>query len=671
MTTAESNAVGQDPPVLLFVTTQKDAEITQRLLQEIGLSGEACGSFDSLQEKIPRGAALLMTEEAVRTDQVEALVQSLHPSDDGLDLPTVVLTRGGVQSPLAAVLFSRLQNLTILERPAPVSSILSAVKSAVRAKARQNELLQQMRRIRDLQRELSIALAASELGTFHCVLPLDEMVLDPQAKAHLWLVAEAKVTVSSFYALLHREDRERTRQAVSSCVESGTKYDIEYRALSSASEVRWIRATGQTQRDPAGRPVIFSGTTQDVTSRKKLEEERDFLFESERAARIAGERANHLKDEFLATLSHELRTPLNAVVGWVELMKYETDASPAIREGLEVIERNINAQSQLIDDLLDVSRIISGKIRLDIKPIQLSDVLHAAVETVRPTAFAKGVRIESVIPPHAPIISGDFGRLQQVVWNLLINAIKFTPKGGRVQLLLEQAGSEMEVSVTDTGEGISAEFLPHVFERFRQADGSPSRRHGGLGLGLSIVKTLTEMHGGRISVQSAGAGRGSAFHLRLPIRLASVPVEEEPPPESSPLEGRVTADRPDLAGVKILVLDNEPDARAMMHRLLESCRAVSIEAATADEAIQAIAETKPDLILSDIGMPGTDGYQFIRAVRQRGIATPAIALTAFARPEDRVRSIQAGFQSHLAKPIQSNELLTLVASLCGRIPRSS
>jgi signal transduction histidine kinase/FixJ family two-component response regulator len=621
-----------------------------------------------LEAEIAQGAAaLLTTEEAVRFASIEGLSTALHSKADGLDLPAVILTKGGTGSTFASSLLSRIQNLTVLERPAPVNSILSAVQSAVRVNFRQRELFEQMAQVRDLQGKLAEALKASELGTFYCPIPLGKIVWDDQCKAHFWLPPDAEIDFDRFYGILHPDDRERTRQAVTECVFNGEKYEIEYRTVSPRGEIRWVRATGQTQRDAAGNPLGFSGTTQDITARVLWEHERERLLASERAARIEGERANRLKDEFLATLGHELRTPLNAITGWVELLRVEPDNPETIREGVEVIERNVRAQAQLIDDLLDVSRIISGKVRLDIKPIQLVDVLRAALDTVLPSALAKGVRLESVLNEHAPPIPGDYGRLQQVVWNLLTNAIKFTPRGGRVQLVLEVTGSSLRVSVSDTGEGIGPDFLPHVFERFRQADGSPSRQHGGLGLGLSIVKTLIEMHGGQVSVHSAGKGQGATFEIRLPLRRADLPAPD-PHERISMSQPPVAAlGRPDLSGLKILVVDDEPDARAMMHRLLESCKATSVEAEGAIEAMRLVGEDKPDLILSDIGMPGTDGYEFIREVRRQGITVPAVALTAFARNDDRVRSIHAGFQAHLAKPIEAAELLALVASMTVRI----
>jgi signal transduction histidine kinase len=654
--------------VLLLVTTRKDAEISEKLLKGVGLSCHSCKALSELESEIARGAAaLLTTEEAVRFAGIDSLSKVLRSRSDGLDLPTVILTKGGSGSTFANNLLSLIENLTILERPAPVNSILSAVQSAVRVNFRQRELFEQMARIRDLQGKLAETLEASELGTFYCPMPLDKIVWNDQCKEHFWLPPEAEIDFDRFYSILHPDDRERTRQAVTASVSNGEKYDIEYRTVSPRGEIRWIRATGLTQRDAVGNPLGFSGTTQDITSRKLWEHEREQLLASERAARIEGERANRLKDEFLATLGHELRTPLNAITGWVELLRHEPDNPTMISEGVEVIERSVRAQAQLIDDLLDVSRIISGKVRLDIKPIQMADVLRAALDTVLPAALTKGVKLEYDLDAGAPPIPGDFGRLQQVVWNLLTNAIKFTPRGGRVRLALLLADSSLKVSVSDTGEGIGPDFLPHVFERFRQADGSPSRQHGGLGLGLSIVKTLIEMHGGQVSVQSGGKGNGATFEILLPMKPAERPAADHPERVSSK-EDRVWASgRPDLTGAKILVVDDEPDARAMMHRLLESCKATSVEADGATEAMRMVAEGNPDLILSDVGMPGTDGYEFIREVRRQGITVPAVALTAFARTEDRVRSIRAGFQAHLAKPIEPAELLALVASMTGRI----
>ncbi|HZZ18616.1 MAG TPA: PAS domain-containing protein, partial [Opitutaceae bacterium] len=389
-----SGSAGQTPGpaeaqrILLLVTTRKDAEITQRLLTEVGLEGHSCETLKALELEIRRGAsALLTTEEAIRFSGVESLAKVLHAHDDGLDLPIVVLTQGGTGSTFAKSLIARLRNLTILERPAPVNSILSAVQSAVRVNMRQKEVAQQMARILDLQAKLDEALKASDLGTFICPVPLGRITWNDQCKAHFWLPPDAEVDIERFYSILHPDDLERTREAVNACVNGCGRYDIEYRTVSPSGQIRWVRATGQTTRDEAGRPLSFSGTTQDITASKLWEQEREHLLASERAARIEGERANRLKDEFLATLGHELRTPLNAITGWVELLRLEADDPAMIREGVEVIERNVRAQAQLIDDLLDVSRIISGKVRLELKQVDLLEVLRAALDTVRPTAL--------------------------------------------------------------------------------------------------------------------------------------------------------------------------------------------------------------------------------------------------------------------------------------------
>jgi CheY-like chemotaxis protein len=311
-----------------------------------------------------------------------------------------------------------------------------------------------------------------------------------------------------------------------------------------------------------------------------------------------------------------------------------------------------------------MSRIISGKIRLDVQPRELADVIQAALEAVMPAIDAKDIRLEKVVDPLVGAISGDFGRLQQVLWNLLTNAVKFTPKQGRISVLAERVASHVEVSVTDTGEGIDPEFLPHLFERFSQADGSITRSHGGLGLGLSIVKSLVEMHGGSVRAESPGSGKGATFVIRLPMRVAkSSDVETTHRPVSlvSPL---IRADLQKLRGIRVLIVDDEPDCRDFVNRFLTDNNALPRAAGSAAEAESLLVTFQPDIIISDIGMPGADGYEFMRNVRESGVKTPAIALTAFARSEDRIRSLQAGYQAHLPKPVEPAELLTLVIRLC-------
>ena len=400
-------------------------------------------------------------------------------------------------------------------------------------------------------------------------------------------------------------------------------------------------------------------------------EEREKLLEAERAARAHAERVSIVKDEFLATLSHELRTPLNAILGWTQILRAHVSADPESAEGLEVIERNTRVQTQLIEDLLDMSRIVSGKIRLDVQQVDLQDVIKAAVASVRHSADAKGLRLQIVLDPLAGPVRGDPARLQQCFWNLLSNAIKFTPKGGKIQVTLERVNSHLEACVIDDGEGIKPEFLPHLFERFRQADATTTRRHGGLGLGLSIVKHLVELHGGKVRAKSPGPGRGSTFCVELPLIVVHPPEDEAPRRHPSALSLAAPAlEHPSLDGITVLAVDDEPDGLNLVKRVLETCGARVVTATSARQALELVRRERPDMIVSDIGMPGEDGYDFIRKVRalpsDAGGRTPAAALTAFARAEDRTRALRAGYQSHVAKPVEAAELTAVVASLAAR-----
>jgi PAS domain S-box-containing protein len=400
-------------------------------------------------------------------------------------------------------------------------------------------------------------------------------------------------------------------------------------------------------------------------------EERTHLLESERFARTQAERASAMKDEFLATLSHELRTPLSAILGWAHLLRMRRVGEEEMDRGLEVIERNARVQTELIEDLLDMSRIISGKMRLDIQVIDPISVIEAALETVKPAADAKGIRITRLLDPAAGPINGDPNRLQQVVWNLLSNAIKFTPRQGRVHVSLERVDAHVEIAVADSGIGIAPEFLPHVFERFRQADPSRTRTAKGLGLGLAIVKHLVELHGGSARVSSSGEGHGATFAIHLPRTAA---LREAGPGHDAPVAAPVPAapefNRSDLSGITVLVVDDQEDARELIRRVLEECDATVRTAENADEALAAVERERPHVLVTDIGMPGVDGYELLRRVRkigpQRGGALPAIALTAFARSEDRTRALRAGFLVHVAKPVEPSELVATVASVVGR-----
>ncbi|MBI3654253.1 MAG: GAF domain-containing protein [Acidobacteria bacterium] len=394
------------------------------------------------------------------------------------------------------------------------------------------------------------------------------------------------------------------------------------------------------------------------------------LYEEQRRMRAEAEEANRIKDEFLATVSHELRTPLNAIMGWTQILRLGNLDADATLHAVEVIERNAKSQAQIINDIMDVSRIITGKLRLEVQPVQLDSVIAAALDTIRPAAQAKGVRIESVIDSSAGQVSGDTNRLQQAVWNLLSNAVKFTPRGGRVQIRLERVNSHIEITVSDTGSGIRQDFLPYVFDRFRQADSSMSRAHGGLGLGLAIVRHLIEAHGGTVQVYSEGPDQGSTFTVKLPIIVSVSRAAQARTPANADEQLLSNMDLPSLRGLKILLVDDEADARELLQLMLTPCHAEVIAVASTAAALEKVKHWQPDLIVSDIGMPGEDGYSLIRKLRAStgaGSKIPAIALTAYARSEDRVKALSLGYQLHVPKPVEIEELVFAIASLAGRI----
>jgi PAS domain S-box-containing protein len=397
-------------------------------------------------------------------------------------------------------------------------------------------------------------------------------------------------------------------------------------------------------------------------------EERKVLLESERSARAEAERTSQMKDEFLATLSHELRTPLSAILGWAQVLRRGSRDQADLQRGLQTIERNARAQAQLIEDLLDMSRITSGKVLLDMQTVAPSVFIDAAIETVRPAADAKNIRLEKHYDPAVAPIAGDPARLQQVIWNLLANAIKFTPRDGLVQIFLTPFDGHVSITVRDTGVGIKPEFKAHVFERFRQGDASTTRQHGGLGLGLSIVKHLIEQHGGTVRVDSEGEQRGASFTIELPSAnrqsLSSRP-DRAPYSPPSPLAADLTLR--DLSQLRVLVVDDEADARDLINRILSDCHAVVRTAASAAQALQAIRDEVPDVLVSDLGMPDVDGFELLARVRalgpDQGGNIPAVALTAFARSEDRLKALEAGFRAHISKPVEPSELIATVAEL--------
>ena len=488
------------------------------------------------------------------------------------------------------------------------------------------------------------------------------------------VAVEAMKSGAQDYLLKGSVARDRLQQAVRNAIE---KVALRRKVEESAAELAEANAALRRMYDDlevlveqrtAELSVANQELKREIRVREWAEQERARLLVLEQAARKQAEEANRTKDEFLATLSHELRTPLNAILGWVQVLRTgKLDAAAGAR-ALETIERNARSQAQLIADLLDVSRIITGKLRLDFKPVELRRIIDSALETVRPAADAKGILLDISIGPLASPVLGDADRLQQVIWNLLSNAIKFTPRAGRVEVRLREEGGNAVIRVSDSGIGIRPDFLPYVFDRFRQAEGSITRTHGGLGLGLSIVRHLIELHGGTAEVESTGEGKGATFSVRLPLRAE---LAEDDPLDRTGVTSPGLFSTPDLlTGVRVVVVEDEADTRELLALSLQQCGAEVAAFGSVPEALASFDLAVPDVLLSDIGVPGEDGYSLIRKVRARepalGGNVPAAALTAYARAEDRLRALEAGYQTHLAKPVDPAELIATVARLAGR-----
>lgn len=467
-----------------------------------------------------------------------------------------------------------------------------------------------------------------------------------------------RVRGKSWIELWPESMREQVKHALESTVK-GNVSRFQGLCPTAKGTNKWWDVILTPLRDGSGNVTRLTSTSRDMTEQRKAAEE-------VRAAAAEAERQSRMKDEFLATLSHELRTPLQSILGWIQILQGGDVEPEELAQGLDVIGRNAHSQTRIIEDLLDMSRILSGKVRLDVQRVGLGPVIEAALETVKPAAEAKAIHLHAMIDPLAKPIAGDPNRLQQIFWNLLSNAIKFTPRGGRVQVLLERVNSHLEVSVTDTGPGISADFLPYVFERFRQADASTTRQHGGLGLGLAIVKHLAELHGGTVRVKSGGLSKGATFIVNFPLAALRDEPEEHPRHPDVSRTTTLTAP-PRLDHVSVLVVDDEEDARMLIAKVLTKAGADVRTARSVADGMAALKASKPTVLISDIGMPQQDGYSLIRAVRSlpadQGGDVPAIALTAYTRIEDRIRTISEGFQMHISKPADGVELLTMVESL--------
>ncbi|KQV97536.1 PAS domain-containing hybrid sensor histidine kinase/response regulator [Rhizobacter sp. Root1221] len=682
--------------VLVLAPWGRDAAVIQQVLAQAGLATVNVPTPGALVAALDEGAGtVFITEEALTGPVLTALQVCLAAQPPWSDLPLVVLAgkHGGANPARARATLEQLGNVVLLERPLHAESLSSAARSALRGRYRQYEtrrhlgeqrlaatetarLSEAARRAKEATRQatetFAFAQSAAQLGTFHCPVPTTEVEWNATCRTHFWLGQDGpgSISIDDFRAIVHPEDRQRLRNGMDDAVDRREPFDIEFRTVSPDGQWRWLRAKGMAY-GPAGQPATrFDGITIDISAQKALEVQREELLAAERLARRDAERASRMKDEFLATLSHELRTPLAAIIGWTSVLRRSATSTPEIARAVDTIERNARTQARLIDDLLDMSRIISGKVRLDVDLLDLGTLTDTVLASLEPTAQAKRLSVVVQRSGTVPLVRGDANRLQQVVWNLLSNAFKFTPADGRVTVRLAATNDEVALVVEDSGQGISAAFLPFVFDRFRQSDASTTRMHGGLGLGLSIVKNLVELHRGTVEARSDGPGRGACFTIRLPACTGD--LLDSPSATTGPdaVETPCAAAGHDLSGLRILVVDDEPDLNELLQHELENCGAVVYAVGTSAAAIELVTSHHPHLLISDIGMPDEDGYALLRRIRalgpEAGGDIPAIALTALAGPEDRARALASGFATHIAKPVDMVDLLDEVVEVLRR-----
>ncbi|WP_159835346.1 ATP-binding response regulator [Burkholderia sp. 8Y] len=506
---------------------------------------------------------------------------------------------------------------------------------------------------------LQLAVEAADIGTFFCPLPLGRLYWNARCKTHFWLPADtpdAEVAIDTFYRVMHPEDRERTRAAVDASISSGTPYDIEFRTVSPHGDVRWLRAKGGATFDAGGRAVRFDGITIDISRQKRLEAERIELIHSERQQRLAAQAANAAKETFIAAVSHELRAPLMAVLAWTDLLDRASADADFINNGISVIRRNVVMQARLVDDLMDASRVGSGKFAVKKESVTVTDCLHAVLQDFRPMADEKGVFVADLIAEPVQLF-GDGARLQQVFGNLLNNALKHTDRGGKILPSVVVDGNAVRISIADTGSGIPSDRLEQIFQPFVQLENVANREGSGLGLGLAISRSIVVMHGGDITAQSSGPGQGATFTVILPVGNGDSAfglLAEQPAGTASALDGK-----------NVLLVEDHVDTLEALSIVLRSENAIVTAARSADEARSLLSLNPPDVIISDFSMPAESGFGFIRGLRERGITTPAIALTGHIGGEDERAALDAGFNDYLGKPVDRPRLLEAIVRLLG------
>lgn len=652
------------------------------------LSYEAILS-DLGENLIKTNSAREALEQLLKVDIAVVLVDVCMPELDGFELAEMIRNHPRFQKTaiilVSAVLLTDLDRLKGYDRgamdyvPVPVVPEILRAKVTIFAdlyrKTRQLELLNQeleqrvvnrtaeleasTEKMRESEQRLSLALESADAASWNWDLLTNRMDWTTRYRAMYGFTEEDIPVYETWLARIHPEDRQRLIRRLQHMQQTvqDDSWKEEFRILHPTLGLRWLVSLGSAVRDGFGKVIRMSGINLDITDRKWAEEDRARLLESERAARAEAECAGRVKDEFLAVLSHELRTPLNSILGWAQLLKRKKRDQETVSKALDMIESSARTQTKLIGDLIDMSRITTGKMRLDFQDVNLLHLTRNVLESFIPNAENAGIKLEQSLGQIKNSITGDPSRLEQIVTNILSNAIKFTPRGGKIRIDLIEYEAWVELVISDTGEGIPVEFLPFVFDRFRQADSSYTRTHGGLGLGLAVVKRLVELHGGAVRVESKGKGKGATFIVRFPL---SQYLGEKTKGPWIPLGER------DLVKVRALIVDDDPGAAEIVTRLLTEHGAQTETVHSAEAALEKFESFRPNLLISDIGMPRMNGYELIGRVRKRGRAQdtiPALALTAYAQPEDRLRAIQAGYNLHITKPIDPREFLAGVVTL--------
>ncbi|MBD2308213.1 response regulator [Chroococcidiopsis sp. FACHB-1243] len=709
--------------ILLIDDNPSDRKLESRELQREFAEIEIQTAIDAAEFECALAAGgfdLVITDHQLHWSDGLAILDAVKAKYP--DCPVILFTDSGTEE-VAVTAMKR--GATDYVRKGKPYRLAIAVREAVEKQNLRQERAKAIEQMQLTEANLRFALEAADLTAYTWNLQTGE-VRRLENAGNISEIGDGEIvgTFEQVLDLVHPDDRELFQTEIQTALKTGT-YSCEFRILKPDGSIAWVLDKGRAIYDRSGNPVGLFGIAWEITQRKKLEQEQARLFELEQIARNAAESANRIKDEFLAMLSHELRSPLNAILGWATILESGRRDETTLQRAISTILRNAQVQTQLIEDLLDVSRIVQGKLKLQFIPLNLATPIQAAIETVELSAQAKSIDLQIFLDRDRGFVYGDPNRLQQVVWNLLTNAIKFTPFGGRVEVRLSLEGSReqgaeeqrsrgaeeaeetrsdnqlphtthhsyAQIRVSDTGKGIEPEFLPHVFELFRQADASTTRNYKGLGLGLAIVRYLVEMHGGSVAVESLGEGQGATFTVLLPLmgmesresvgahssapglgnrksdkeeaKAMFLPQPPQPPQLSSSPHPSSLTPLP-LNNLRVLVVDDEPDSCEVIAVILQTSGAKTYTAGSVQAALQALEAFQPDLLVSDIGMPGEDGYALIRQLRTKTTAQrqiPAIAMTGFARLEDRTQAIAAGFQRHLPKPIDPDTLIAVVTDL--------